>query len=385
MQRYAEVAGLRRRLIVPVPVLTPCAVRRTGSASSHRCPAAGQAAGRVAAQRGGLPRARHRRVRPGPARGAAALRRGRAAGAAAHPRGAVETRWSSAAGPARRPTRCRPTPTWAGGSLYEDARERRRAAPARGAVAGRRGHRRRERLVLLPAGLGGTRPARPAGRRGRAAPRPARPAPAVRRRVARLLAGRGDRTGPTAAAARRDARARRGLARAERAEERDGRDGAHPARGVPPAGAGRPRLLVVGRALPRHRVRRDDAQHHRCGRAGRRGAERQSPDASSSPCTTPSAASRSSASSSRSSTPASRRPGAPPALRGGPRAGEAPAADVPRAVLGRPDDLLRRARAPPPADAPRHLGGRHRASATPGCRTCSPPSPASTSTSVPAR
>ena len=35
-------------------------------------------------------------------------------------------------------------------------------------MAGDRGHRRRARLVLLPAGLGGPRLARPAGRRGRA-------------------------------------------------------------------------------------------------------------------------------------------------------------------------------------------------------------------------
>ena len=74
------------------------------------------------------------------------------------------------------------------------------------------GDRRRARLVLVPAGLVGARLAGPAGRRRRAAPRPARPAPALRRRGAGLLAGRGDRAGRAAAAARGDAAARPGLA-----------------------------------------------------------------------------------------------------------------------------------------------------------------------------
>ncbi|CAA9323610.1 MAG: Hemoglobin-like protein HbO, partial [uncultured Frankineae bacterium] len=52
-------------------------------------------------------------------------------------------------------------------------------------------------------------------------------------------------------------------------------------------------------------------------------------------------------------------PGAASALPGRPRPGRGPAADVPGAVLGRSDHLLRAARAPPPADAARRLAGRH--------------------------
>src|SRR5690606_30718246 len=52
-----------------------------------------------------------------------------------------------------------------------------------------------------------------------------------------------------------------------------------------------------------------------------------------------------------------RRPAAPDVPRGGPRARRGPAADVPRAVLGRPDHVLRAARAPAAADASRALPG----------------------------
>ena len=69
MQRYARVAGLRRRIIVPVPVLTPrlsSALGRPGhpGADAHRPPA-----GRVACRtRSVCARARHRRLRARPAR-----------------------------------------------------------------------------------------------------------------------------------------------------------------------------------------------------------------------------------------------------------------------------------------------------------------------------
>ena len=84
------------------------------------------------------------------------------------------------------------------------------------AVAGRRGHRRRPRLVLLPAGLARARPPRPVRRRGGAAPRTPRPGAGLRRRERRLLAGRGARRGHAAAAPRRDAPAGPGLAGARR-------------------------------------------------------------------------------------------------------------------------------------------------------------------------
>ena len=194
MQRYAAVAGLPRRRILPVPFFTPVAVQPLGrpdhaGAGRHRPPA-----GRVAAQHRRLPRARHRR--------ATSPTRRRACSASTRPSGwrcsASATPPSRPAGPRRRcparPSDPLPTdPDWAGGSLYVDERTRTTTAAPGRAVAGRRGHRRRHRLVLLPAGLAGPRLAGPAGRRRRPAPRPARPAPALRRRRPRLLAGRGDR------------------------------------------------------------------------------------------------------------------------------------------------------------------------------------------------
>ena len=79
--------------------------------------------------------------------------------------------------------------------------------------------------------------------------------------------------GPAAAPARRDAGARPGVARAaRRAGDGDGArrtaDRVRAARPVPPEGAARAALLVVGVPVPRRRVRRHAAQH----RPGRRDA-----------------------------------------------------------------------------------------------------------------
>ena len=133
MQRYAAVAGLPRRRILPVPLFSP-------SLSSHWVglitPVPGRhrpAAGGVAAQHGRLPRARHRRVRARPAGGPARLRRG---GAPGGPAGA-RLRPSPPGGrrrrcPARRPTRCRPTPTGrAAASTSTSAPARRPPRPSR--------------------------------------------------------------------------------------------------------------------------------------------------------------------------------------------------------------------------------------------------------------
>ena len=85
----------------------------------------------------------------------------------------VDTRWSSASLPGA-PSDPLPTDPGLGGRqpLHRRAGAGRAGGPG-GPVAGDRGHRRRERLVLLPARLGGARLARPARRRGRAAPRAA--------------------------------------------------------------------------------------------------------------------------------------------------------------------------------------------------------------------
>lgn len=85
MCRYAAVAGLRRRLIVPVPILTP-------GLSSHwvglvtPVPASiARPPDGVAAPRGRLPRARHRPLRARRAGPAAAVRRGPGTGPAQGP------------------------------------------------------------------------------------------------------------------------------------------------------------------------------------------------------------------------------------------------------------------------------------------------------------
>ena len=166
MRRYAEVAGLTPRIIVKVPVADAAAVVAVGRAGDAGARQPGQAAGRIAAERGRLLRARHRRVHPGPARRAAAPRPGHHPGPAAHPRGRrlhplVVGRDARRA---QRPAADRPV---VGRRIPVRRRaQQRRARLARGAVAGDRGHRRRDRVVLLPGRLGRPRAARPAGRRG---------------------------------------------------------------------------------------------------------------------------------------------------------------------------------------------------------------------------
>ncbi len=68
MRRYAQVAGLRPRVILPVPVLTPAAVLAVGRLGDPGPCGPGPAARRVAQERGGLLGARHRRLRARPAR-----------------------------------------------------------------------------------------------------------------------------------------------------------------------------------------------------------------------------------------------------------------------------------------------------------------------------
>ena len=182
-------------------------------------------------------------------------------------------------------------PDWAGGSLYTDDRELAGRRPARGAVAGDRGHRRRERLVLLPARLGGARLAGPAGRRGGAAPRP----PGRR-------AGCGSATRWTSGGSRRSSpggccgcgprcgcRAWPGW-RCTRDRTPDGPDPLPPARPVPSARAARPRLLVERGALPRGGLRRHGPQHRPGGRgagAGRQARARALTRRARSPATSP--------------------------------------------------------------------------------------------------
>ena len=75
--------------------------------------------------------------------------------------------------------------------------------------------------------------------------------------------------GRAAAAARRDAAARAGLARPRGRHDDDGGTTYEQRALFHPRGLLGPRLLVVGRAVPRHRVRLDGAQHRARGRGAR--------------------------------------------------------------------------------------------------------------------
>ena len=212
MRRYADVAGLTPRAIVKVPVLTP----RLSSLW----------VGLVTPVPANLARPLVESLRnevvcsenditgyiPDPPGGLLTLDQAIAAALQLHPRGRrldplVVGRDARRA---QRPAADRPV---MGRRLPLRGRAAQRGARlARGAVAGDRGHRRRDRVVLLPGRLGRPRAARPAGRRGRTAARPPRPAASAHRRRPGFLAGGGDRAGITAAAARGDEAAGPGLA-----------------------------------------------------------------------------------------------------------------------------------------------------------------------------
>ena len=216
MRRYAEVAGLTPRIIVPVPLPVPLLTPRLSSlwVGLVTPVPASLAMPLVESLRNEVVCSEHDIAQyiPDPPGGLLPLDQAITLALRNTREGAVSTRWSSAAAPGA-PSDPLPTdPSWAGGSLYVDARNSVVLRLARGAVAGDRGHRRRDRVVLLPGRLARPRAARPAGRRVRAAPRPPRPAPSARRRRRGFLAGRGDRARKTAAAARGDETARPGLA-----------------------------------------------------------------------------------------------------------------------------------------------------------------------------
>ena len=205
MREYARQRGLRR-LMIPVPVLTPRLSSLWLGLVTPVYARVGRKLIDSAAQR-------DRRARP--ARARASSRSGRAA-CARRSRGRSRTRTASSPRRAGR-TRCPPRrPAACGGvrlgSRLVDSRARRGAVPAGRGVRADPAHRRRDRLVLRRRPLAPARPARPARRRRRHAPRPARPRGARVGRRARLLAGRGVRAGPPAAAARRDEAARPRLA-----------------------------------------------------------------------------------------------------------------------------------------------------------------------------
>ena len=182
MDVLADEAGLRRRLVIPVPVLTP----RLSSLwihlvtpVSHRIarPLAEGLRNRVVCRDDAAQRLMPQRLLTAREAIRLAFDQERA--------GEVETAWTDAG--------LMPgDPDWAGGTMFTDRRETLVAAPARRGVARGVPARRPERLVRRPA-LAATRRPRPPARRPRSPPRaPRSRTPRVRRRAG-LLAGDGHR------------------------------------------------------------------------------------------------------------------------------------------------------------------------------------------------
>ena len=212
MRRYAEVAGLTPRAIVKVPVLTP-GLSSLWVGLVTPVPA-NLARPLVESLRNEVVCSEHDIAEyiPDPPEGLMPLDAGHHPGPAVHPRGRrfhplVVGRDARRA---QRPAADRPVVGWRI-AVCRRAQQH-RARLARGAVAGDRGHRRRDRMVLVPGRLGRPRAARSAGRRGRTAPRPPRSPASAGRRCPGFLAGGGDRAGKTTAAARGDEAAGPGLA-----------------------------------------------------------------------------------------------------------------------------------------------------------------------------
>ncbi len=191
MQRYAQVAELSRRIIVPVPVLSP-------TLSSHWV-------GLVTPVPSSIARPLVESLRhevfchehdiadyvPDPDGGLVGFDRAVELALRRIKDADVVTRWSNASVRGAPSDPLPSDPDWAGGSLYTDERERETTASPEALWQVIEGIGGRARVVLVPARLGGAWAARPDRRRGGPAPRTARPGPVDGRRVARLLAGRG--------------------------------------------------------------------------------------------------------------------------------------------------------------------------------------------------
>jgi uncharacterized protein YbjT (DUF2867 family) len=122
MRRYSRVAGLRPRLLVPVPLLTP---RLSSLWVGLVTPVpAGLARPLVESLRNEVVCSEHDIASyvPDPSEGLVSLDRAIALALRHTREGAVSTRWSSAATPGAPSDPLPSDPSWAGGSLYVDAR-----------------------------------------------------------------------------------------------------------------------------------------------------------------------------------------------------------------------------------------------------------------------
>ncbi len=148
--------------------LAELAVGERGDAGAE---VAGDTADRVARARDGVPRARHRPVRPRPDGRPDRLHAGRRTRAGEDQGRRGGDPLVGRVGLGTRAPVLDPLPTdpdWTGGSVYIDSRCTETTAEPRPPVGRRQGHRRLERLVLVPARLGRARLGGPARRRRRA-------------------------------------------------------------------------------------------------------------------------------------------------------------------------------------------------------------------------
>ena len=181
MQRYAAVAGLPRRRVLPVPVLSPGLSSHwvgliTPVPASLARPLVESLRNTVVAAETDI-----KTYVPDPPEGLIGFDRSVELALTKIQDLDVPTRWSSAA-TAGAPAEGLPTdPDWAGGSLYTDERTREVQREPGASLDDHRGHRRPQRLVLVGARLVGPRPPRPGRRRSGPATRPAqRPGPGGR-------------------------------------------------------------------------------------------------------------------------------------------------------------------------------------------------------------
>lgn len=242
IQTMCEERGLPRRIIIPVPVLTPFLsslwIHLVTPVSARMArPLAEGLRNRVVVQDDTAAR-----LMPQTLLGA---RESIRIALDAEARSDVESTWW-AAGPVAG------DPDWAGGDVFEDSRE---AGGARPRLRRDHADRRPARLVSLQPAVAVARPARPARRRPWRQTRSPRSGAARLGRSARLLARLRARARPSSHAARRDAGARRRGARLRAATgrigQRDAVDPPHPDRAVQAAGTCRSALLVRRPALPR--------------------------------------------------------------------------------------------------------------------------------------
>ena len=212
MQIYADVAGLARRRILVLPVLTPKLAGLWIGLVTPVPPRIGRAL--IESLSTDAVAAEHDidAIIPPPPGGTTPYRDAVALALRRIKDGEVETTWANAS-PTGKPADPLPSdPSWAGDVIFTDDRSIDCQATVEQVWRGRRRCRRRERLVLLSPRLDDPRLAGPTHRGSRSCSWPPQPSRPAHRRRPGLLASRTNPATAPAEAARRNAHARRRLA-----------------------------------------------------------------------------------------------------------------------------------------------------------------------------